>query len=428
MLNIPKCNKEIFNISFQSESDYSNTLAHYLEDVFGVVVQREVGKRLTRNGDYGIADIYIPIVNAVIECKKHSSHKRQAWKQLRRYGKLFNTELLFFAASDDVNTVDSIVSALSDAIQIIKLPMIKELENSWIKLARKHYKQDKRYFKLAHVSMVSKTNKSLEKVKKIVICKEIKDKIEGELARLDNEWFTYSYMKGWYKPECTLDPSRFGACWEHPCDIDTVMVKTKIHSCSHDYDGVSFYSLNKDRIYFKDSCGSDKAYLRFEERKKSCLGLPCSFDDGFTVTDDGIFLTSPIGRTASYKLAGEAMLLAFLLHPDTKGWEDFILSSTRQFDKYGCVYDTIEDFLTNTTIGSILANIYAKQRSVVDERQLEIWTWELSAYNKAARNCATPDIIRELVSDSIFEKYFTTNKINFANKNRCSHVQQTTLR
>lgn len=403
--------KERFSLQFESESEYSNYLAGYLQTVFGVVVKREVGAG-THGKRSGVADIHIPIVNAVVECKKYSRNRKQAFDQLARYGKLFDTQLLFFAASDNPGAVDEIVSALSTPIHSLRLLAIKKLEKTLKTLSKKEYPFDKKFSKLAHSKVVQSVDKALDEARYILGC-NLKDKIRDQVKRLDDEWFKYCYIKGWYKPECSLDPSRFGDCWQHPSYKHIWVVKTKLNSFSSSCNGVAFYNSISCEIFFKDSCGTDNVSQRFEERKKSCQGLPCLFDNGFTIADDGVFLVSPIGRASSYKLSGESMLLAFLLHSDTRGYEDYVQASVKQFAKYGYMYDSVEDFLTNETIGKILTNYRAKHQLNVDNRQIELWIYQLSWYSRASRYSTPLNLIEDIVGKTVFEKYYSNNKTNF---------------
>jgi hypothetical protein len=104
-----------FEQSFGTERKYQNYLQRKLSEELKVQILSEV----SRESGYlrGKVDLYIPCVNAVIECKKHKRDKKTARQQLDYYGRLFNTDLLFFAAADDPSTGKYIVDTLIDIVE-----------------------------------------------------------------------------------------------------------------------------------------------------------------------------------------------------------------------------------------------------------------------------------------------------------------------
>jgi RNA polymerase-binding transcription factor DksA len=389
-----------FHQPFKSEAEYSDFLAEYLKKKFGVIVSREVGKGCVKSGLGGIVDIYIPIVKAVIECKKDTKNKEKAFKQLTRYGIVFNTELLFFAASDDPETAKSLISALEPIIEDRKAFLVRELNKTLKSLSEEKYSIDKDFPEITHDRISESTNRLLSEARE-VISHSLDIQIRKQLRRLENEWFKYCYTKGWYKPLCSINPFLYGECWQHPSDKNTWIVETRPNSF-YDCTGVAFYDVRLNKVYFEDNCGRGRTSERFKERKKSCQGMPCSFDNGFSITSEGIFLSAQTRELSTLALNEEALFLAFLLHPDTKGYEEY-LRAEKQY-----LYCNVKDYLRNETIGEFLTNLSPER--IVYYSQVHQYLPYIT------KNNSTASLIKKLLGEALFEKYFSGNKIKIAAK------------
>ena len=207
---------------FSTEDSYQSYLTNLLSTELDTIVHREYRCKTGR------LDIYIPIVNAIIECKLDKSRACQAQRQLDRYNQCFNSDALFISianSSDENYILSKLKPLVSKRKKEFDLKSKKML--SWLKIVDIFIYdtiEAKNKVKSIYVSI-----KSLLDEAKLFIKKNSKiELIEKQLSRIEKDWFRYQDIHGLLKPKLEYIPSghidkeRFKLAWLlHP--------ETKLH-------------------------------------------------------------------------------------------------------------------------------------------------------------------------------------------------------